>query len=245
MRKKRKNNHSIKYDRTVVLAPFNERLAPEKRTEKAIELSELITKIATHIICYTIVYHQDLLKDERLSIAHAFLQRMTTTHMCNHKLTAEGLVYQFEGESFELHEEYKTMTLTRTVYEHLAMFYFLYELPQTEEEKEQAWKEWKSNTLTKRLSYSQAWKYLFSNEDMKQLYSQLSIHCHPIYQGLQQYQSQSLSDQGSDGIPLYLSTSLLAYLCRLFLKQIPNGRDIIKKAFDDNERFIFDSLAQK
>lgn len=314
MRKKRKNNHSIKYDRTVVLAPFNERLAPEKRTEKAIELSELITKIATHIICYTIVYHQDLLKDERLSIAHAFLQRMTTTHMCNHKLTAEGLVYQFEGESFELHEEYKTMTLTRTVYEHLAMFYFLYELPKTDEQRNIVWKYWqingKKNLLdnmdglstpseeqqtiiedieklrsdimntsidnqckqkldewtkvsnrpyngsiefvenedkndVRRIPYSQAWKYLFNNKEMALLYRHLSMHCHPAYHGLIQYQSQSLSDQGSDGIPLYLSTSLLAYLCRLFLKQIPNGRDIIKKAFDDYERFIFDSLAQK
>ena len=244
MRKKRKNN-GPEYDHKVVLAPFNEQLAPEKRTAKVIELSELITRIATHIICYTIVYHQDLLNDERLSIAHAFLQRMTTTHICNHKLTAEGLVYNYQGESFELHEEYKTMTLTRTVYEHLAMFYYLYEMPQTEDEKEQAWKDWKNNSISKRLPYNQAWKYLFNNEEMKQLYSQLSIHCHPIYQGLQQYQNQSLSDQGNDAIPLYLSTSLLAYLCRLFLKQIPNGRDIIRKEFNEYERFVFDTLAQK
>ena len=297
-----------------VLAPLNENLPPDRRTEIAIELSELVTKVVTHVICHTIVYHEELLKDERMSIAHAFLQRVTTTHMCNHKLTAEGLVYEYEGQTFQLHEEYKTMTLTRAVYEHLAMFYFLFEHPNTAEESDLVWKFWiinsKKNLLerntkgepyttekqqklleeievlrnemlssslgnscrvkladwtkasshpytgsieffnengkhdVRKIPYSQAWKYLYDNEDMALIYRHLSMHCHPVFSGLVQYQNQSESDQGDDGIPLYLSSSFLAYLCRLFLKKTPIENNIIKKNFGEESQFVFSVLSR-
>lgn len=234
-------------DYSIVRAPFDESLPPRKRTEIVIELSELVTRIVTHVICHAIVDHEELLEDERMSVAHAFLQRVTTTHMCNHKLTAEGIVYEFNGQSFHLHEEYKTMTLTRTVYEHLAMFYFLFVHPKTTEERDEVWQNWKSNDKknSQTVPFSQAWKYLYTNSDMRMIYHHLSMHCHPVYDGLVQFQSQSASDEGEDGIPLYLSCSFLAYLCRLFLEMIPNGEDIIKNEFTAYERHLFRAISQK
>mgnify|MGYP007122050586 CR=1 FL=1 len=291
-----------------------EDLPPQKRTEASIEYSELTMRIAMHVICYTLVYYQDLLKDERLSIAHAFLQRVTTTHLCNHKLTAEGLVYEYKGEPFLLHEDYKTMTLTRSVYEHLAMFYFLFEQPKTDDERDIVWKYWQINskknlldydagddahvaeeqqnaiqeiealrsdilsstlgqqchhklnewtktecrpsngslefTMTdgkydvKRLPYSQAWRFLFNNEEMVLFYRHLSMHSHPVYDGLVQYQSQQETDQGNDGITLYYSCRFLASLCRLFLKQLPDGNEIIRQEFTKHELQLFRVLSE-
>lgn len=289
----------------IPLWPFKESIGAEKRMEIVTGMSELVTRMAMHVICHTMVDYADLLDDERRSIAHGFLQRMTTTHICNHKLTTEGLVYEYEGREFGLHEEYKTMTLTRTVYEHLAMFYFLYELPKTEEERDVVWKYWKINSMkseigngvrrreaylqemeklrdeilvtilgklcfgklsewtdlnsapqngsiefikkngkydVRRVPFSQAWRYLFRSDDMRQLYGQLSMHCHPVYGGLVEYQSQSASDDGGDGIPLYLSCRFLAYLCRLFLKQLPDGDEMTKKGFSTQERKLFYSI---
>jgi hypothetical protein len=322
-RKKNRNKRKVgvSEEQLLVMAPFDEDLPPQERMDVAVKLSELITRIATHIICYTLVDYQELLKDERLSIAHALLQRVTTTHLCNHKLTAEGLVLEYKGQSFQLHEEYKTMTLTRAVYEHLAMFYFLFEHPKTDEERTIVWKFWQINSMknlldssadddtsvdsddgddddgpspqekietlrseilsmplgqqcrhkldewtrvdsrptngsiefimndgkydVRRVTYSQAWKFLFaSNDDMTLLYRHLSMHSHPVYTGLLQYQSQSGSDQGNDGIPLHISSSFLAYLCRLFLKLIPDGADIVSREFGDHDRRLFRVLAQ-
>ena len=305
-------------DRKTILAPFNEELPPQQRTEIAIGISELIMKIATHVICYTLVDFAELLQsDERISIAHAFLQRAVSTHLCNHKLTQEGIVYEYEGQHFLLHEEYKTMTLTRTVYEHLAMFYFLFEHPRNAEERDIVWKYWLINSkknklgihasedeqvreeeetarreirqlkqemlnsrlgqfcaddLTKltnskhaqtgsieivnregqysvnRLTFAQAWKYLYKDqregEMMDLQYRYLSIHCHPVYDGLKQYQEQGTTNQGEDGIPLYFSCSFLAHLCRLFLRQIPHGRDIIRRDFNEQEQSVFYTLSQ-
>lgn len=307
---KKKND----FDWTVVLAPFNEDVPAQKRTEIAIALSELALRIATHIICHTIVEHEDLFKEERMAIAHAFLQRETSTHMCNQKLTTEGLVYHYKEEEILLHEEYKTMTLTRSAYEHLAMFYFLYNRPRTEEERNVVWKYWQINSKknmldddadsdstlheeheatqreiqqlreeilhahlninclnklnewtkeesrpvngcieffmnrgrldVRRISFSQAWKYLYSSEEMTLLYRHLSMHSHPVYNGLLQYQSQTSEDQGEDAIPLHLSSSFLAYMCKLFLQLIPQGEDIIKKDFSAEELFTFRVLSQ-
>ena len=247
------------FDWTIVLAPFNEDLPAQKRTEVAIELSELVLRIATHIICHTIVEREELFKKERTAIAHAFLQRETSTHMCNHKLTTEGLVYHYNEQAFQLHEEYKTMTLTRSAYEHLAMFYFLYEHPKTEEERNVVWKYWKSNNrkngsievlrvdgklTVRQVPFSQAWKYLYRSEEMAMLYRHLSMHCHPVYSGLVQYQNQTLEDQGEDAIPLHLSSSFLAYMCKMFLKLIPQGEEILKHDFTPRELFIFRALSQ-
>lgn len=205
--------------------------------EAALELSDLVTRIATYIICHIIVDGQEWLQDERLSTAHAILQRVTTTHLCNHKLTAEGLVMEVGGEQFQLHEAYKTMALTRTVYEHLAMFYFLYEHPKTEAERQQVWDDWRHDV--QKIPYSQAWRYLFRNRDMAQLYHHLSVHCHPVCEGLTQYQSQSDANQGSECIPLHLSSCFLACLCCLLLRQLPQGDDLIKQKFGQREQALF------
>lgn len=301
------------FDKTIVMAPFNEELPAQRRTEVAIELSELILRIATHIICHTLVEREELFKEERTTIAHAFLQRETSTHMCNHKLTTEGLVYHYKEQEFLLHEEYKTMTLTRSAYEHLAMFYFLFKHPETEEERKVVWKYWQINskknllddctvndsTLTdeeelvqkeiqqlreemlssnlnrnclkklnewtqpeshpmnsciefftnhgkldvRKVSFSQAWKYLYNSDEMALLYRHLSMHCHPIYHGLVQYQSQSLEDQGEDAVPLHLSSSFLAYMCKLFLQLIPQGNNMLAGDFSTEEMRFFHALS--
>ncbi len=243
--------------REQVTAPVNERLSPQERTDASIQLSELVTRVSTYVICYTLVAQKELLDDERISIAHAILQRVTSTHICNHKLTSEGLVLRYKDETFELHEEYKTMTLTRTVYEHLAMFYFLFERPKTDEERATVWKEWKSEGclvetvknddgkyVTHKLPYSQAWKYLFQDKELSALYRHLSMHCHPVYSGLTQYQSQSESDQGGDAISLYLSTCFVAYLCRLYLKLLPQGSEVLKEEFSQREQYLFNALSR-
>ena len=141
------------FDNHIIMAPLNEELPPRQRTDAAIQLSELVMQIVTHVICHVIVDYQEQLKDERLSVAHAFLQRATSTHLCNHKLTAEGIVMEYQGQSFALHEEYKTMTLTRSVYEHLAMFYYLYEQPRNADERDIIWKYWQINSKKNLLDY--------------------------------------------------------------------------------------------
>lgn len=279
-----------------------------------------MTKMATHVICHTIVDYEELLAEERFSVASAFLERVTSTHLCNHKLTKEGIVLRFKGEAFQLHEEYKTMTLTRSVYEHLVMFYFLFTHPKTDEERSVVWNYWKINSKknlmdgadmedeavqkeigalrnnifttrlgmecykkldewtalgnptqngciaffkkrvdnaqrpmfnsqcsdVRRVSYNQAWRYLFgkNQEDMDQLYRHLSIHSHPIYDGLMQYQDQAQNDEGFDGIPLYLSSCFLAYLCRLFLRLLPQGDKMFDEDFTQEEIQVFKALSR-
>ena len=89
---------------STVLAPFDENLAPQQRLESCLELSALASKVATFVIAHTIVDYSELLQDERLSVASSFLQRVTSTHLCNHKLTKEGIEYRYRGEVFHLHE---------------------------------------------------------------------------------------------------------------------------------------------
>ena len=324
-----KENNNSKVPR-LVLAPVSQQLSPQRRLESCLRLSELMMKMATHVICHVIVDHEELLQGERFSVASAFLQRATSTHLCNHKLTKEGIVLRFQGEVFQLHEEFKTMTLTRSVYEHLVMFYFLYIHPKSEEERSVVWNYWKINSKknlmdldidtaqtqggnaqdgpsesgqpqgpvsagmeeiaalrkemfstrigmecyrkldewtspvkptqngciafswrqgrhdVRRVSYNQAWRYLFgkNQEDTDQLYRHLSIHSHPIYDGLLQYQDQAQKDEGYDGVPLYLSCSFLAYLCRLFLRLVPDGEKMFDRDFSNEEIQIFRALSR-
>lgn len=236
----------------LVKAPLTEGVSSEERTDVTAQLSQLVVSVATHVICHTLVDYAGLLNDERISIAHAFLQRATSTQMCNQKLTEEGLVFRYKGEEFPLQEQYKTMTLTRSVYEHLVVFFFLFEYPHTGAESEHIWKYWKRTGLIEvkdddgkreRLSYSKAWKYLFANEEMSLMYRHLSMHCHPIYAGLEQYQSQSATDEENDWLPLYLSSCFLAYLCRLFLKLIPKGDEVVKRGFSMREQAVFYAMS--
>ena len=79
---------------------------------------------------------------------------------------------------------------------------------------------------------------------MDMLYRHLSIHSHPIYNGLLQYQDQAVRDEGYDGVPLYLSCCFLAYLCRLFLRLIPNGDKMFDNDFRKEEILIFRALSR-
>ena len=130
----------------LVAAPLNEELRPEERTESCLVMSDLVVRMVTHVICHVIVDYEAQLQEERLSVANAFLQRVTSTHLCNHKLTREGITFEYNGQAFDLHEEYKTMTLTRSVYEHLVMFYFLFAHPKSDEERSVVWNYWKINS---------------------------------------------------------------------------------------------------
>ena len=96
----------------------------------------------------------------------------------------------------------------------------------------------------RRVSYNQAWKYLFDKEGMTLLYRHLSMHCHPIYNGLLQYQTQAESDEGYDGMPLYLSCCFLTHLCKLFLRLIPGGNKMLRQAFSEQEWYVFNTLSQ-
>ena len=310
----------------LVAAPLNEELRPEERTESCLVLSDLVVRMVTHVICHVIVDYEAQLQEERLSVANAFLQRVTSTHLCNHKLTREGITFEYNGQAFDLHEEYKTMTLTRSVYEHLVMFYFLFAHPKSDEERSVVWNYWKINSKknlieslsrneergtrnensslqskaaepgteaekeiealrqeifatetgrickrrldewtrigkptqngciefyrengrleVRRVSYNQAWKYLFDKEGMTLLYRHLSMHCHPIYNGLLQYQTQAETDEGYDGMPLYLSCCFLTHLCKLFLRLIPGGNKMLRQAFSEQEWYVFNTLSQ-
>jgi hypothetical protein len=277
-----------------------------------IQQSEIITNIATHIISHAIVDYEELLTKERLSIACAFLQRVTSTHLCNHKLTTEGIVYKFQGQEFQLHESFKTMTLTRSVYEHLVLFFFLYEYPFTDEIRDVVWNYWKINSKknmldclseegarlektraeaymeieslrraifatrtgylcrekldewtatdkptqngtiafyrnhgrldVRKVSYNYAWKYIFPKDDMTVLYRHLSIHCHPIYNGLLQYQSQMADDDDAAAMPLFLSCCFLGCLCHLFLNQLPGSDQLLQNEFSAKELQVFKTL---
>ena len=79
---------------------------------------------------------------------------------------------------------------------------------------------------------------------MDMLYRHLSIHSHPIYDGLMQYQDQAQKDEGFDGIPLYLSSCFLAYLCRLFLRLIPQGDKMFDEDFTQEEIQVFKALSR-
>ena len=138
----------------MVAAPLNEELRPEERTESCLVLSDLVVRMVTHVICHVIVDYEAQLQEERLSVANAFLQRVTSTHLCNHKLTREGITFEYNGQAFDLHEEYKTMTLTRSVYEHLVMFYFLFAHPKSDEERSVVWNYWKINSKKNLLDYA-------------------------------------------------------------------------------------------
>ena len=70
------------------------------------------------------------------------------------------------------------------------------------------------------------------------------MHCHPMYQGLVQYQNQDVADEGNAAVPLFFSSCFLAQLTRLFLKQVPDGWDMLRKEFTERELSTFKGLSQ-
>ena len=122
-------------------APFLDSLSDDIKRNVVIELSDFVTKVATTIIYYITDKYHNVNLSEKQCVANAFLQRATIYHKCNHKLTLEGIHSERDGYLLQLSDEYKTIPLTRSVYEHLAMFYYLFEFPKGYE-KDIIWNSW-------------------------------------------------------------------------------------------------------
>lgn len=268
-------------------APMCGNLPDSEKRIIILDLSRIVTHVANQIIYYTLDHLAQSLKDEQNNVAYAFLQRATSFHISNHKLSFEGITTERHGKVCKLEDEYKTMPLTRSVYEHLAMFYYLFSYTNDKHQREIIWSSWilvseknrtkgnlpefeaerqtankriedlkkaihnndlskkcvksqidgclKGNAvftvikdgdkyITKKLSYDTAWQYLYSKSiDLALNYGYFSMHSHPTYIGLSQFYSQ----QEHIEYPLYESCHFLAYLCRLFMKQLQIDRNII------------------
>ena len=275
----------------------------EEKREIVITLSNLVTKIANKIIYYTIDHLSESLHEEENSVAFAFLQRAAIFHISNHKISSEGITTERLGKECPLVDEYKTMPLTRSVYEHLAMFYYLFNYTDDQNKREIIWKSWilgsktnqikdsgpeykeerakakkeyedilkilRNNKLVKKclsnplgkfeeclnsravfsinrkgnqyiaekLTYDKAWKYLYSSKNsiFSLIYNYLSMHSHPTYNGLLQFNSQNENIE----FPLYESCYFLAYLCRLFMKHFQIDNNVILSSFSERDREIF------
>ena len=279
----------------------------EKR-KIVLDLSSLVLKISNRLIFYTLDNLQESLKSEQNYVAFAFLQRSTIFHICNHKLSLEGINTERNGKSYSIVDEYKTVPLTRSVYEHLAMFYYLYDYSDNRYQREVIWNSWllgsKKNLLkgnltefkterleaksdvdeiykslrrnvlvekclsnpngqceyclnsnsifsiikkgdkyvAEKLTYDKAWKYLYGEKvNLSLTYNLLSLHSHPTYIGLSQFNNQKYNIE----IPLYDSCHFLSYLCRLFIKQLHIDKKIITESLTERERGIFSLLSNE
>lgn len=123
-------------------APLNEDIPYIDREKIAFELSGFVSSIASELICYISESPQYKELSEKENIAFAFLQRAAINHKCNHKLTREGICSERYGFQIPINDGYKTIPLTRSVYEHLAMFYYLFEYPESQEESKLIWNSW-------------------------------------------------------------------------------------------------------
>lgn len=123
-------------------APLNDEIPYIDRERIAFELSDFVFKIASELI-YS-VSDSPRLKEfsDKEKVAFAFLQRATINHKCNHKLTREGICSERDGFQIPIRDGYKAIPLTRSVYEHLAMFYYLFEYPESQEESKLIWDSW-------------------------------------------------------------------------------------------------------
>lgn len=106
------------------------------------DLSSFVMKISNQIIYYTLDNLEKSLRIEQNGVAFAFLQRAAIFHICNHKLSKEGITIERHKKQCTLVDEYKTMPLTRSVYEHLAMFYYLFFYSESSNQLDIIWKSW-------------------------------------------------------------------------------------------------------
>ena len=136
--------------------PITGKLPDSEMRKIVLDLSSLVLKISNRIIYYTLDHLQESLKSEKNNVAFAFIQRATISHICNHKLSSEGITTERHGKQCSVVDEYKTMPLTRSVYEHLAMFYYLFDFSDNSHQQEVIWKSWllgsKKNLLKGSLS---------------------------------------------------------------------------------------------
>ena len=124
------------------VAPLNEDIPYIDREKVAFELSDFVSGIASKLIYYISESPKYKKMSEKENIAFAFLQRASINHKCNHKLTREGICSERYGFQIPISDGYKTIPLTRSVYEHLAMFYYLFEYPESQEESKLIWDSW-------------------------------------------------------------------------------------------------------
>ena len=122
--------------------PITGNVSNEKKREIVFDLSSFVKKIAEKIIFYSIDNLSESLKFEQNVVAFAFLQRAAISHICNHKLSYEGISTEYRGKKCIVVDEYKTMPLTRSVYEHLVMFYYLFIYPSNQNQREIVWQSW-------------------------------------------------------------------------------------------------------
>ena len=286
--------------------PIKGNVSDSEKRKIVLDLSSFVIKIANKIIYYTLDNLQEFLYAERNKVAFAFLQRSTIFHICNHKLSLEGITTERHGKQCSLVDEYKTMPLTRSVYEHLAMFYYLFNYPDNSNQRDIVWKSWligskknllkdndpvfkkerqkakeeiedlirslrnnelvekcisnpkgqfeyflkskavfsvinnKEEYIAEKLTYDKAWKYLYGETvNMSLLYNYLSLHSHPTYNGLSEFNSQDNNIE----FPLYESCHFLAYLCRLFMKQLQIEENAIIGSFTKHEQGVYSYLS--
>ncbi len=120
------------------------------------DLSSFVTKISNNIISYALTHLKDSLSSEQNNIAFAMFQRATISHICNHKLSKEGISIRKGDKISTITDEYKTMPLSRSVYEYLVMFYYLFQYADNQDQREFLWNSWrlvsKKNQIQENLS---------------------------------------------------------------------------------------------
>lgn len=289
-------------------APLNDDIPYIDREKIAFELSDFVSSFASELIYYISESPQFKEMSEKEYVAFAFLQRATINHKCTHKLTREGICSERYGFQLPITDEYKTIPLTRSVYEHLAMFYYLFEYPESQEESKLIWNSWYigskknfqrcgdemhkverekarkevealkqsilsselaqkclsegkakkehllrgdifsirmrgDNCLYEKLTYDKAWKFLYNdNADLMLLYPYLSLLSHPTYNGLSWLYNQNRRE---NEYSMYLSCNFLACLCRLFMKNMNIGEEVITKNFTQRQYGMYKFLSNK
>ena len=109
------------------------------------DLSSFVTKISNNIISYTLTYLKDSLSSEQNNVAFAMLLRATISHICNHKLSKEGISIRKGDKVYTITDEYKTMPLSR-----------LFQYADNQDQREFIWNSWrlvsKKNQIQENLS---------------------------------------------------------------------------------------------
>ena len=288
--------------------PMDETASEIERRKVVHELSLFTIRLSNTLIYYAISNLKEAFKLEENNVAFAILQRAAIYHISNHKLSTEGIWATYQECKMPIADEFKTMPLTRSVYEHLVMFYYLFNYTDDANQREIIWKSWilgskknqakasfhefekerlkaqeeinkicvslaqnelvmiclsnpkgqydyclKSGSLfcvglkgdkyiAEKLTYDKAWKMLYGEDlNLSLLYSYMSLHAHPTYNGLLEFGHQETHID----FPLYDSCLFLTYLCRLFMKQLGIDKNIIIGTYTEREKGIFSYMSNE
>ena len=146
------DNENFLSGATYAASPLiSETLSHREKRMIVIDLSLFVMRLSQQLIFYTQDNKKDLLKSEEDYVAFSFLQRSSISHICNYKLSFEGITAERYGIEFPILDEYKTMSLTRSLYEHLAMFYYLFCYSDNANQQEIIWSSWKLGSKKKLL----------------------------------------------------------------------------------------------